>query len=323
MTAACPIFGDHSYLHMASEAAFGVLDGLPAYVYHPVISYGMVAVPEMRQPMPFTGLVEEFDNQIVHESVSGQLTAALYGWRNAGGTISLAQYIMEWAFGDPNTVCGLPSKTIEWAEGPNIANKRTLGTTVGGATLAGGDDNGAAITLALDLMGANEDPVTSAQAVPAGLSSLSEFLFSRATFKIVASGGALAVQPIKSFSWGLNRSLSPVFNGSFNPSYFRPAKPTHTFQISVEKADGTWDAIRRLQTPANYHCELTLKGLHQGTGGVGTNFATCVIDIPKMSFRGAGENYVRNGVLVQNLSFVPMKPNTIDASFTMVWGEAA
>ena len=228
---------------------------------------------------------------------------------------------MTWVFSNPNTVCGLPSKVVEWAEGPDVCNKRTLGATVGGATLAGSDDNGAAITLSLDLMGANEDTVTTAQAIPAGLSSLSEFLFSRATFKIIASGGTLATQAIKSFSWGLNRNLSPIFNGSFNPSYFRPAKPTHTFQISVEKADGTWDAIRRLQTPANYHAELTLKGLHQGTGATGT-YATCVIDIPKMSFRGAGENYVRNGVLVQNLSFAPMKPNTSDASFTMTWGEA-
>ena len=79
MSAACPIFGDKSYLHLANEDAFGVLDAVPAYVYHPVLSYGMVAVPEMRQPMPFTGLVEEFDNIIAHESVSGQLTAALYG----------------------------------------------------------------------------------------------------------------------------------------------------------------------------------------------------------------------------------------------------
>ena len=322
MSASCPLFGDKSYLHLASETTFATLPGSPAYVFHPVTSYALADQPEMRQAMPFTGLAEEFDNQIVHEHVAGQIAMPLYGWRNDGETTSLAEYIMEWCFNDLETLCGLPSKVIEWAEGPDVCNKRTLGSTVNGATLSGGDDGGAAISLSLDILGASEAAVTTAQEIPAGLESLSEFLFSRSTFSIGANVGALVAQPIRSFQWQQNRSLTPVFNGAYNPRYFRPAKPTHTFGIAIEKADGTWDAIRRATTPNSYYGRLVLKGLHNGTGATG-NYAVVTIDFPKLSFRGAGENYVRSGVLMQNLNFVPIKPNTTDASYTVTWSEAA
>lgn len=324
MSEACPIFGDLSYLVMADEAAFGVLDDTPAYNFVPVLSYGLELQPEFRSPDPYLGIAEELDQIVHHSHVGGSISLPLYGWHVSPLTHSLAQYIMEWAFSSLETLCALPSKSLEWAEGPDVENKRTLGTVVNGATLAGADEGGAAISLSMDLMGATESSFGTAQTRPTTYQRMNEFVFTDATFKIGADSGSLVTVPIKSFNWQRQRNLSMTYNGSVTPKFFRPGKPSNVFSFSHEKTDGTWDAIRRSVLGNFYYGRLTLKGLHNGTGTVSTNFATVQIDFPRLAFNGAKENYTRNGVLVQNVNFGVRKSLTLaTASSVMTWADAA
>lgn len=320
MSVACPIFGDLSYLFLASEAAFGVQDASPSYAYMPVLTYGVENVPEMRQPQPYTGLAENFDNLVVRQMPSGPLTAALYGWHYSPLTASLAQYLMDWAFTDLQTLCGLPSKTAQWAEGPDVANKKHLGMTVNNATLAGADDNGGQITLSLDLMGASEATLTTAQTIPSALTRLNEFLFQDSVFSIGPNSGALTAVEYKSFNWQHQRNLTPIYNGARAPRRFRPGKPNQTFAFNIEKADGTWDAIRRATDKTDYYGRLVLKGLHNGTGATGT-YAQVQIDFGKLSFRQAKDTWARNGAVQQEISFECQKPSTSAASKVMTWSE--
>jgi hypothetical protein len=324
MSESCPVFGDLSYLTVADESTYGVLDGSPAYNFVPVLSYGMELQPEYRSPDPFLGIAEEVDQIVAHSHVAGSVSMALYGWHVSPLTHSLAQYMMEWAFSSLETLCAIPSKTFEWAEGPDIANKRTLGTVVNGATLSGADDGGGAISLSLDLLGATETSLSTAQTRPTAYQRMNEFVFNDAVFSIGADSGSLAVVPIKSFNWQRQRNLSPTYNGSITPKFFRPGKPSNSFSVSFEKEDGTWDGVRRATVGNFYYGRLFLKGLHNGTGTGATNFATVQIDFPRLAFNGVKDNYTRNGVLVQNLSFGVRKPLTLaTASSVQSWADAA
>lgn len=319
MSAACPIFGDLSYLFMAAESVFGTQDGSPSYVYYPVLSYGVENTQEMRQPQPFTGFAEEFDNLVVRQNPAGPISAALYGW-HLSGSISLAEYIMTWAFTDLETLCGLPSKTLQWAEGPNTCNKKHLGMTVNNATLAGTDENGGQITLNLDTIGSSEATLTTAQTIPSTLDRLNEFMFTDSTFSIGANSGALAAVEYKGFQLQQQRNITPVFNGSRNPLRMRPGKPAANFSFNIEKADGTWDAIRRATDRTNYYGRLILKGAHNGTGSTGT-YAQVQIDMPRLSFRSAKDTWPRNGPVQQAISFGIQKPSTSAASISLTWSE--
>jgi len=324
---ACPIFGDFSYLTMIDEYDFGAVTTsttttVSTQVYVPVLSNNIQLQDNRRSPQVFTGVSEDFDTIQGPTQPQGQIVCPLYGWRNASESRSIAEYLFNWALTPLSTLCGLPSKRLEWAEGPDVANKSFLGMTVGGWTLSGSDDATAAITLALELMGRTESNLSTAVAIPSGLASLSEFQFSNVTFSMGADSGSLVEQPLRSFQWQGNRNLQPAYMGSTRPRYLRAGKPTSTLGIVIEKCDDTWDVYRRTATPTTQYGRLVLKGLHQGTGSTG-NYAVVTISFPKLSLQSVGENYVRNGVLVQNLGFSVQKPTVAAASFSHTWTESA
>lgn len=320
MSVECPIFGDKSYLTLASEAAFGVQDASPDYHYLPVGSYGLELQNDRRQPMPYTGMAQEFDDIVGAQHVAGAIPTALYGWRTGSAAESLAEYVMTWAFTDLETLCGLPSKTCQWAEGPDVANKKHLGTTINGATLSGSDDNGSAITLNLDCLGASETTLTTAQTIPSDLEKLNEFLFRNSTFEIGPNSGSLTAVEIKGFTWQQQRNLTAIYNASLTPRRFRAGKPNATFEFNIEKADGTWDAIRRASTATSYYGRLTLKGLHNGTGDTGS-YAKVVIIFPKLQFNAVKDTWARTGPALQGVTFRIQKPSTSASSFGMTWSE--
>lgn len=320
MSAACPIFGDLSYLQLSNEAAFGVQDAEPVYVYLPVLNYGVELLPVQRKPKPYTGMSEDFDTIVAQNSTAGQLVCPLYGWRIGAATISLAEYVMAWAFVSMETLCSLPSKSAEWAEGPNAANKLHTGLTANNSTLTGSDDNGGAITLTVDLLGNAEAEVATAEVIPATLEKLNEFLFSDAVFSIGADSGSLVAVEMKSFTWTHQRNLSPAFNGSFTPRRFRPGAPVSTFDINIEKPDDTWDAIRRSTDANNFYGRLVLQGLHNDTGDTG-DYAKVVINFPKLAFNSKKDAWTRNGPVQETISFGVQKPTTSAASHTKTWSE--
>ncbi len=326
MSEACPIFGDKSYLTLRDEADFGAqttstTTSVGGDVYMPVLSNNIQLQDNRRSPQVFTGLAEDFDTIQGPTHPAGQITCPLYGWRNTGEPVSLAEYLFNWALTDLETLCGLPSKTGIWAEGPDVANKSFTGLTVNNWTLSGSDDATAAITLALDLLG-KEANLTTAPVIPSELASLSEFQFSRCVFSLGTNTGDLVEQPLKSFTWQGNRNLTPAYLAQNRPRYLRGGKSTNTLGIVIEKSDGTWDTARRTATPTVKYGRLVLKGLHQGTGATG-NYAVVTIDFKKLSLQSVGENYVRNGVYVQNLGFSVQKPTIAATSFSHTWSESA
>lgn len=325
MSVACPVFGDLSYLFLASEAAFGTQDASPDYTYLPVLNYAVEMSREDRDPMPYTGMAQKYDKIAnVHRHAAGPLSTALYGWRTGDATISLAEYVMAWAFTDLDLLCGLPSKTAQWHEGgsaANLANQKHLGLTVNSATLAGSDENGASITLNLDCLGSDETSLTTAQTIPTDLERLNEFLFTDSTFSIGPDSGSLVAVQWKGFTWQQQRNLTPVFNGSKTPRFFRPGAPNATFEYQIEKADATWDAIARGTVKNEYFGRMVLKGLHNGTGDTG-NYAQVTIDFPKLQFNGKKDTLPRSGPATQAITFEIQKPNTEDPSFEMTWAES-
>lgn len=320
MSVACPVFGDKSYLFLATESSFGVTPGSPTYVYHPCFSYGVELSPEQRKPFPYTGMSEDFDTIVSKNQVAGQISFPLYGWRLTGLATSLAEYLLTWAHTDLGTLCGLASKLAEWAEGPDVSNKRHNGLTVNGLTLTGSDDNGGSVLLNLDVMGTKETSVGTAQTIPSTLERLNEFLFSDTTFSIGPDSGSLVEVEIKGFTWQRQRNLTPVFNGSFYPRRFRAGKPANTFEFNIEKADGTWDAIRRATDASNYYGRLTLQGLHNGSGATG-DYAKVQIDFPKLAFNLCKDTFARSGPALQAVTFGVQKPSTSTASSTLTWSE--
>lgn len=321
MSVSCPVFGDKSYLFLASEAAFGVQDASPDYVYLPVTNYGIELISDKRDPMPYTGMAQKFDKIIGAQHTAGPIATALYGWRTGDAEISLAEYVMAWAFTDLETLCGLPSKTCQWAEGPDVSNKKHLGTTINGATLSGSDDNASTISLALDCLGSSEATLTTAQEIPEDLERLNEFLFRDASFSIGPNSGALVAMEWKGFNWQVQRALNGIYNGNLTPRRYLAGAPSATFDFNIDKADGTWDAIRRSAVANNYYGRMTLKGLHNGTGTTG-NYAKVVIDFPKLSFNAVKDTWVRNGPVQQQVTFDIQKPTTADASYSLTWSEA-
>lgn len=304
----CPIYGEKSHLHLHDETSFGVVDSGADDVYLPVLSFAGQLGDNRRAPQVFTGLNEDVD--MVHGPTfpTNQISCPLYGWRISPATTSLAEYLLDWALSPFSEYCNLPSKQVQWAEGPDEANKLYSGMTVNGWTLAGTDDANAAITLQLDLAGKDEANLATAATIPDPMPKLSEFQFSKSQFLIGAGSGSLSEQPLKQFQWQGSRGITPAYLGLDRPRHLRTSKPTSTLSVAIEKCDDTWDVARRSKSPIKKYGRLILKGLHEGTGTSGTNYAVLTINFPQLALTAVGDTYNRNGVNSQNISFAVQKP---------------
>lgn len=314
MSEVITILGAKSYLALVDESVWNEFPGAPVYVHCPVNDYGPKFVPVTRQGQSFIGLRQRKQNRFVKGSVAGTVTTPLYGWRPGALGTSLAQHLMDWGFGN-HEATNLPSKSADWAIGPNIANRRHTGLRVNQGTLTGSEDQG--ILLALDLMGADELPLAAAQALPDTRNKLIEFEFEDCVFKIDDTP-----VPIGAFQWQVQNNLNGFYWNAKRFQALRPGDRIETFTITPPKQTNAWQTALRANLPDEVVGELTLKGLHNGTGTALTDWNQVVIDFPRLSLTGVDEQGGRD-ILTEPITWAVLKPDTAANGSAMTWSDEA
>lgn len=313
---AAPVSDAKSRLALVDESTYGTFPGSPTYIHTPVETYGVRMKSEVRAARPFTGILQHKHTRPWRGNTSGSIQVPLYGWRPSGLSTSLAEYLMTWAMGSPETVARA-SKSAEWAEGPDIDNKRHTGLVVSSFELNGSEQSGI-VELNLELVGKDESTVSTAQTVPNTRNKLLEFQFSDATFAI----GGVAVN-LRDFSFKGQYSPELVWLGATRPRRVISNDAMFTLAMTIEKADSTYTAMRRATTGQEFTGQIVVKGLHNGTGTGGTDYAIATIDFPVLSFTDKDDTGQRMGVRYETLNMNVLKPDTSSAAFAVTWSEGS
>lgn len=313
------IHGPKSYLMLVSETTWGSNpegisgsgsgSGSSGFIHVPVDTYDVRFRPEARQPNPFLGIHQQKRSKIFRGMPSGTLATKLYGAAAYSGT-SLAQYLMDWAFGSPEDP-EPPSKTAYWAEGPDIANSEHNGLRVNQATLSGSADSGV-IELSLDLMGKTEDALDEMLSPPADRDKIVDFEYQDASFQLASSAIKL-----RSFQVQLTRNLEAHYLDEFTPSHLFAGNYVMTVQMEPVKNSTTYDVIRRSSSQDERTGRITLKGLHNGT--LADNFAQVQIDFDRLAFVDADDDRNRDNLNFQTLNFQVLKPDSSNNGFRTTW----
>jgi hypothetical protein len=306
-----------NYAAFVDESSWGSLPGSPTYFHIPVFKYDVRMRPQRRNARPFIGLRQRKHGQNFRGQPGGQVLTALYGWHPGTMTTSAAEYLMTWAFGNPETQ-DLPSKVIEWAEGPNIANKRHLGLRVNSAVCFGSADAGY-IGLALDLLGKDEagnDVMTTAQTLPADRDKLVEFQFTDITCTLNG-----AEVKIRDFQLSVQNGLVPEYLNSTRPTLMGSGDSVAKLKVTFPKNADTYDAYRRLTTMTEFAGELVLQGLHNGTGGVGTDYAVGTVTLARLSYADHQDELPYDRYSMQPIEFDVLKPDTSSNGIAIAWTE--
>jgi hypothetical protein len=306
------------YLTLVNETTWADFPETPTYYHVPVNEYNAFFKPENRQAEPMTGLMQKKHNSNIRGMVSGSLSCNLYGWKPSGYSTTIAQELLNWAFADVET--DKPrSKSAEWAEGPNVANKRHLGLRVASATLQGSDDNNT-IDFSAELMGkseAGDSVVGDAQALPNDREKLAEFEFADTVFTL-----ATVETAIKSFNLQIDRAMKVHYLGGRTPKLIAAIKTDIKLAVQVLKTADTYDIVRRTTGTTDYAATLAIKGAHNGTGTGGTSMAIATFTLPRLSFVSADENASNDDVQFQTLNFEVMKPDSSSAALSIAYTEA-
>lgn len=307
-----PILGAKSYLMLCNESQWSVPPSSPAYIPVPVSQYDVRFRPESRQSTPLIGVLQRRHSRIVRGSVAGKLVCPLYGWKPAGSTVSIAQFLLQWAFGSPETV-EPASCMVDWAEGPDLANRRHTGLRVGTATVRGDAESGQ-VELSLDLTGRNESALVSAPALPANLRKLTEFEFSDCSLEL----NGVSV-PMRGFELQVQHGLRVEYLNTTVPSYIVRTQRVAGLQVEIFKEDGSWDALRRNTTAADMTGKLILRGLHNGTGT--GNWTRVSLDFARLSLIDVEQQSAMNRLTSQPLQFTILKPDTTADDVVQTWSE--
>lgn len=308
------ILGAKSHLFLSDEAAWGTQDGTPDYVHLPVTDYGVRFRPESRNAQPYIGLRQRKHGQYLRGMPSGALSTSLFGQVNATATVSLAEYIMDWAFANPESL-ELPSKSAEWAEGPNEANKLHTGLRVNTATLSGDDASGI-IAVNLDLMGVSEADVATAQTIPTDHEKLQEFLFHNATLTLAGSATGM-----KGFQWSVANALEVNYLNSFTPSLITAGDRVDTLSITLPKDGDTYDVYRRTVTATEFTAVLVLKGLHNGSGTALTDYTTITLTFNRLRYSDHEDQRTLQTLSMLPLTLEVLKPDSSSPAVTIAYDE--
>lgn len=314
------LVGNKSYLFLADENEWGHFPGqsgsnATAAVYYmlPVNSYTVGVQRRTRQPQPFTGLHSKKAMFVYGHDVSGQLVAPLYGYHPSVPVgRSLAEKLMDWAFEDWENV-SMVSRAAEWAVGPNTANRRHTGLRVNTATLVGSADSGD-VMLTLDLIGQQEFAGPSAQTIPNDLEKLSDMQFVDCTFTLAGT-----VVAASGFQWTRNNNLMPLRLNSQWITELPAGDRDETLQITIPKETATYDLYQRLTTSTEITGQITLQGLHNGTGSSGS-YTKLTAAFNRLAFLNRDLPTDR-GILMEPLTFQVLKPDSSSQGTTLTWSE--
>jgi len=316
-----PIIGEFNYLAACTESTWGTLPGSPSWVFLPCLSYGVKLNTERRQSPVQVGVMQEKHNQTVFGSTGGTITMPLYGWWPANsGSISQMQWILAWAMGTNLESKTRASKSLFWAEGPDIANKIHTGSVVGSWTLSGAA--GSPVTMSLDIMGYDEigmDDATNradtAPTIPTDMNQLTEVLFEDTTLTL---GGSST--EIKAFTIKQNFNLTVGREAANRPSFIVPKKVVTDVAFTIRKTADTWDQYNRDTDEVETTASLAIKGLHRGTGSTG-DYTVATIAFNRLSLMAPATEGGKDAQYL-NVGFRALKPDSSSASMAYTMSEA-
>lgn len=320
------VMGARSYLNLISESTWGTKPGSPTRVFMPVNDYGVQLQTETRQGKPFVGTYSRKHSQRRKSMPTGSIATNLFGYHSGG--ISLAEYMLDWSMVDESGTIhearDLPSKTAEWAEGPDVSNVEHNGLRVNQSTLTG-DESSGVLALNLDVMGKTEVTLGSAAAVPDDLEDLTEFEFEDLVFRIDdGAGGSLAAIAISSFQLQVQQALDVRFNNSLTPTGIYKGDRLVTLAITIDKNSDDYDVVRRtLSSETDYVCQVLLQGLNNGSATDPADIWTIgTLDINKARYVDHRDNRNRDTIFQQPLQFICLKPDSSSEDIEIAWTEA-
>lgn len=312
MTADVPVLiGIERYLQLCDETVWGEEPETPTYIDYPLTEYGVIYKPKRRDGQSRTGRYQESYGENVSGHPSGSMVTPLFG--KVVSSKSLAQRLMEWGFTDQENQFPI-SKCSKWQYAGHEDDKAHLGLRVNQITLAGSE---AGIVLTLELIGKTAVNFTGSGSPPDSRNKLYQFLFEDSIVKL----GGTAV-PVSQWQWSVQRNLDVIYHNSRTPISMPKNSWIETFSCTPLKADDTYDALRDAGGMVEMTGELTVMGLHGGTGTALTNFNKCVTAFPRLSMINADETGGEKTVM-QPLTFKVLKPDSSSNGSTMTWSDVA
>jgi len=305
-----------SYASLYSESTWGTKPGSPAYLDVPVLSCGIKFNRSMIEVPAFTGLLTGKHAEPKSGMPQGGLSLPLFGWIDGNVSMSPMQYILDWIFGDPEAT-ETASKGLQWAEGPDVANKEWNGLRINSATIQGSADSGF-VEAALDLQGQSESALVTARAIPASRNKMYLPLFRNCTFSI----GGVAI-PMAQFSIQVQRGLKATYLNNFTPLHLRAHQNVIVVQVTPVKNAATYDVLRRASSATEVALQLTMKALHNGTGTGGTNYTVGTLDWARAVFMDADEEGGREDLAMQPLHYNVKKSDDSTAPTVVTMSQAA
>jgi len=275
--------------------------------YVPLAEFGLKAEVETREQKPACGVLQVRHVEKLRRTIQGTIATALYGFFASGASDSFAQYLIDWAFSDPEAADRL-SKTLHWKD--EVSQSKWTGLRVNEATLSG-DESG--VRLSLSLIGKLEAESVLVMTPPDNRGKLTEFLFSDVAFTL--DGSAL---PIESFVWTIRHGLALKFNGDYTPSSCRATSGQQSLTIKPLKTSAAYAVLQRLSTIAIKTASLTIKGRHEGTGASGV-YAQGVFTFNRLALLDAPDDVAVEDYNFQPLSFACLKPSSSTPAVTQTW----
>lgn len=323
------VIGAKSYLALISETAWGTKPGSPTRVFVPVEDYGVQFQHAQRQAKPYLGLFERKHSHRRQGMPQGSIATSLFGHVDSGAAVSLAEYLLDWAMVDESgtihEAITLPSKTAEWAEGPDVSNVEHNGLRVNQATLAG-SESGGVITLNLDVMGKTDAALATATDIPASHENLFEMEFADCVFKLDdGAGGSLAALSIVSFQLQVQHNLVVKYNNSNSPSLILKTDRLATFQVTLDKDSDDYDVFRRnLAAEVDFVGKLIVQGMNNDTTGTPGNVWTIgTLDLPKLRYLTHQDQRNRDNLFEQPLQFICLKDDSSSLDMEIAWTDAS
>lgn len=300
------------FTHFYAETTYGTKPGSPTRVLVPLEDYGVAVQQRRGQSRPRIGLRVGKHSHNTGHMLSGQISGKLTGYHPSGLSKSIAQYLMEFAFPDPDA--DLDSFGVESAQGPDVANQQHNGLVFGSFTLSGSEDDDS-ISFTADLMGKSEEALATAAAIPNDLEKLSQFDFSGS--QLVIDG---ASTPTEFRGLQLQNQLNTTlkYNANRTPSVVCRGEQVITFSYDIYKDDDVYHAIKRASsagTDTYQDIALTLFGRHNGSS---TNTYTQLdIDMPYCHVLDVVDRI--DVPTVSTISLQVLKPDSASEAIALTW----
>lgn len=309
------VVGSKSYLAAVDEVTWDTFPGSPTYLYVPVYTFTPKIQPNNLRAEPLVGTLQSHMSRNITGLTQGQVLADLYGWEFPSTTVSLLQWWLDWMINSLESATR-PSKSAEWAFGPNVDNRRVSGLVPTEVVIRGNTQLNRCQVEA-SLIGGTDSYVATAQSLPTDRNKLVPCEFPDVTLTV---GGTPLL--IAGFELRVPYKVTPVFLNTRTPNCVAHEAVNPTLTIVPLLAGHTYsDYVRTLPGETDLSLVLTIKGKHMGTGASGTyNIATLTMarcHLVRNQYATDGQS-----VVFEPLQFNVMKPQTADDSIEIAYSQA-